>query len=626
MPLRWDPREHLSALSFFVRWLVLAGALVGVMTGSAVALFLWLLNLAIITFWNHPHLLFVLPFGGVAVSLLYQLFGKSAEAGNNLILDEIHEPRAGVPGRMAPLVLLGTVVTHLCGGSAGREGTAVQMGGSLASKAAQWLNLNTRETRMMLTAGIAAGMGSVFGTPLAGAIFSIEVLAIGRLDFHAIVPCLIASIVADFVTGAWGIEHQRYYIRSFSSLSLVKAPHLSLLMLGKVSSASVAFGLAAFLFAELAHGLQRFYRWLIPWPVLRPAAGASILIALTYLVGWDYLSLGVVANPHHPDQVSILSAFHPGGATDWSWWWKTAFTTVTVSSGFKGGEVTPLFYIGATLGNAAARLLRAPTDLFAGLGFVAVFAGATNTPLACTVMGIELFAASGSGLLDSGFVPYTAMACYGAYLFSGHSGIYLSQRVVIPKVIVPHMPPDVPLRRVRELHPSFGTSFLGAILSPAGQETEAPTGKGSPAPFSGSKELIASETRTVEPPGEIGASIGGHQMTSSEIGQIEIYFALEENRDSEEGSALSSKPTYQEIIDAARSEGIFNALVRSSEYAFAPTGKIKPPSSASSSHTRMLCIELIGHREKLEQFCAAYHDLLKKKVIVYAQLEQWQLT
>ena len=178
---------------------------------------------------------------------------------------------------------------------------------------------------------------------------------------------------------------------------------------------------------------------------------------LALAIGPDYLGLGVTADPHYPNQVSILSSFHAGGATYWSWCWKILFTAATLSSGFKGGEVTPLFFVGATLGNTMARLLHAPVDLFAGLGFVAVFAGATNTPLACTIMGIELFAASDPSLIHSGLIVYLATACVLAYLISGHSGIYLSQRIGRPKLMRANRFPHLSLRTVRESHPLLGS-------------------------------------------------------------------------------------------------------------------------------------------------------------------------
>jgi len=440
MPYRWNPREQLALTRYAIKWLLLAVP-VGAVIGSAVAFFLWALER--VTYLRCrtdmgasgiPWLLFLLPLAGVAIGWLYHYFGKSVEAGNNLIIEQIHFPGGGVPARMAPLVLIGTVVTHLFGGSAGREGTAVQMGGSIASTASRFFKLDRDDTRMLLMAGVAAGFGAVFGTPLAGAVFAVEVLAIGLVDFQSIIPCLIASVVGDYVTAAWGIHHATYPIHSIVPQGLASATAgLNWLLLSKVALAAIVFGLVSVLFAKLTHGLHRLFQATIAQPLLRPAVGGAIIILLAWLIGPDYLGLGVNPDPKHGG-VSIVSIFQFANATPWSWWWKILFTAVTLSSGFKGGEVTPLFFIGAALGNTMAHLLGAPPDLFAGLGFVAVFAGATNTPLACTIMGIELFAGQ-ADLLHSGFVVYLATACFLAYLFSGHSGIYLSQRIGKPKIV-----------------------------------------------------------------------------------------------------------------------------------------------------------------------------------------------
>ncbi len=434
MPFRWDVREHLELGRYVLKWLAIATPL-GMAIGSAVALFLWLLNLATVTFWQEPWLLYLLPLAGLGIGLMYQLVGQSVERGSNLILEEINEPSAGVPLRMAPLVLIGTVVTHLFGGSAGREGTAVQMGGSIAGTVARWLRFDAVDTRTLLMAGIAGGFGAVFGTPLTGVIFALEVLAIGRLSYTALVPCLIASVVGDWTTTAWGIPHTHYHVAQFAQLGMVaNAPHFSWLLAGKVAIAAVAFGLASVLFAELMHGLQHTFKSFIRWPIVRPVVGGLIVIGLVHLLGTrDYLGLGVNAPTERPDAITILSCFEVNGATPWSWWWKILFTVITLSSGFKGGEVTPLFFIGAALGNTMAVLLGAPVDLFAAIGFVAVFAGATNTPLACTVMAIELFGPHDPGLLNTGFVVYAAIGCFIAYLCSGHRGIYSSQRIGTPK-------------------------------------------------------------------------------------------------------------------------------------------------------------------------------------------------
>jgi H+/Cl- antiporter ClcA len=412
-------REHLGSFSQLLHWVVLVVP-VAVLAGSASAFFLWALDQVTRLRWEHGWLLFLLPVAGLVVGWIYHAYGREAEAGNNLIMEEIHAPGGGVPGRMAPLVLAGTLITHLFGGSAGREGTAVQMGGSLAGVYARVCRLAPADVRILLMAGIAAGFGSVFGTPLTGAVFALEVLVVGRMQYDALIPVLVASLVGDYTCTAWGIHHATYHVNFAGPVGR----QFDGLLLGKVVIAAMLFGLASQLFAELTHALKHRFTRFIAYAPLRPAVGGLLVIALVYAVGTrDYLGIGVTSPD--PGAVTILSAFHPGGADAWSWCWKLLFTAVTLASGFKGGEVTPLFFIGATLGNTLALLLGAPVDLFAGLGFIAVFAGATNTPLACTIMGIELFGA--------GPTVYFAVACAVAYLFSGHSGIYSGQRPGVAK-------------------------------------------------------------------------------------------------------------------------------------------------------------------------------------------------
>lgn len=401
-------------------------------TGSLVALFLWLLDIATATRWNNLWLIFLLPLAGLLITFLYKFYGKNSDAGNNLIMEEIHKPGGGIPTRMTPLVLFSTIITHLFGGSAGREGTAVQMGGSISSLFSHWYKLKHRDKRIMLMCGMSAGFGAVFGTPIAGAVFAMEVLAIGRIKYDALTPCLIASVLADITCSAYGIHHTHYSIAFIGEIKDTTRwlPYISFdfLLLAKVIVASAAFGLVGYLFAETSHMIKDGAAKYIHNNWITPFIGAALVIGISYALGtFDYLGLGVT-NP--TSGVSIVSAFHTNGADTWSWLWKLLLTAITLSTGFKGGEVTPLFFIGATLGNTLATISGSPVDLFAGLGFIAVFAGATNTPLACTLMGVELF--------GSNNVVYYAVACFTAYYFSGHSGIYGSQRVAVSKFHLTH--------------------------------------------------------------------------------------------------------------------------------------------------------------------------------------------
>jgi H+/Cl- antiporter ClcA len=419
-------KEHTTIFKHLVRWTILIVP-ISLVIGSIIALFLWLLNAAIHFRFNHNWLLFLLPLAGLLIHFIYHWIGKSAEKGNNLILEQIHEEGGAVPKRMAPIILITTVITHLFGGSAGREGTAVQIGGSLASMYGRWFNLKGNDMRMILTAGVAAGFGAVFGTPLTGAIFAIEVLTIGRIKYDALLPALIAAVVGNITVNAWQVVHTHYQIAAIPQQAnfLAGIFHFDILLLGKVIISSAVFGLASFLFATMVQEIKTFFQYVFKHQWLIPVFGGLIIIGLTVLIGKpDYLSLGV--EPEYAGAVTISSAFEAGGAHTWSWLWKTIYTAVTLATGFKGGEVTPLFYIGATLGNTLAGILNAPVSLFAALGFIAVFAGATNTPLACTFMGVELFGGEHALLF--------AVACFTAYFFSGHSGIYSAQKIAVPKV------------------------------------------------------------------------------------------------------------------------------------------------------------------------------------------------
>ncbi len=435
MEYRWSLQEHLALLRFVAKWLSICLPL-GFAVGTSVAFFLWSLDQVTEIQWQFSWLLYCLPVAGAVSGVMYRCWGAACDRGHNLILEQIHEPGGGVPARMAPLVLLGTLMTHLFGGSAGREGTAVQMGGSLASSLGRRLRLASKDQSILLMCGISAGFGAVFGTPLTGAIFAIEVIAIGTMNYRAIVPCLMASMIGDQVTLAWGIQHSHYDIPTgeFTSASITGLLADGWLF-GKVLLAGVCFGGISVLFVQLSHGSSSVLKRLVPVDWLRPAIGGLIVIALVWLTGRrDYLGLGVFQPKNHEQLVTIQTCFVAGGATLLSWWWKTVLTAVTVGSGFKGGEVTPLFFIGAAAGHAIATLVNAPVGLFAALGFVGVFAGATNTPLACTIMAVELFSKRNPHLLASPFIAYAGVVCFLAYLVSGRSSLYHSQRIGMSKI------------------------------------------------------------------------------------------------------------------------------------------------------------------------------------------------
>jgi len=586
-----NPLAHLGNLRQLVQWTLLALP-VAVLAGSASALFLEMLDWATTTRWAHPWLLYALPVGGVAVGFLYHALAGRAEKGNNLLLDEIHEPGGGVPVRMAPLVFAGTIFTHLFGGSAGREGTAVQMGGSLAAGFGRWFRIRPENHRVLLLAGVAAGFGSVFGTPLTGAIFAMEVIVIGRVQYDALIPVLIASVVGDFTCSAWGVHHTVYHIAFAGGAERFAA--LTPELLGATAVAGIAFGLAGKLFAELTHQLQHAFRRLVPYAPLRPALGAALVVLLVWLLGTrDYLGIGVVSPDPHG--VSILAAFTPDGATPWSWWWKLLFTAVTLAAGFKGGEVTPLFFIGATLGHTLGGLFGLPVDLFAGLGFIAVFAGAANTPLACTIMGVELFGAP--------HLVYYAVACFVAYYFSGHSSIYLAQRLGVPKNgTAAALAADLPLRDARELADATDALALDRLTARLdGFVERAPTSA-------------------------IVSMPSSHRIVTEEMGKIRIYLTPQD-RVASTGvlGRLTARPVYRALINAAKHEGLRSAVAYATHYGFSNGGRVKAAAMETANAHLTLCVELIDTKGRLEEFCRQHGDLLQGKTIVYKHVEHWSL-
>jgi H+/Cl- antiporter ClcA len=377
------------------------------MAGSASALLLVSLNYATAVREKHVWLILLLAPAGWLVGQMYKQFGASVEAGNNLILEQTHDPTATIPIRMTPLILIGTFMTHLFGGSAGREGTAIQTGASLADQLAKPFRMAPHERRILLMAGISAGFASVFGTPLAGAVFGLEVLAIGTVSYEAIAPCFMAAFFGDLVTRAWHVHHTLYKVTEVPTMSFSGVIYSMI--------AGVLFGLAGMAFAKLTHAVSHLARTYISRPTLRPVVGGLLLTTAVFGIGTahtlKYLGLGIP---------TIIASFDSKLPT-YDFAVKTVFTAVTLGTGFKGGEVTPLFYIGATLGNALSRLIPLPTSLLAGMGFVAVFAGAANTPIASTLMAVELFGGEAGA--------YAGIACVLSYLFSGHVGIYTSQRI-----------------------------------------------------------------------------------------------------------------------------------------------------------------------------------------------------
>ncbi len=399
------------------KWTLLI-LLTGLFVGSASALFLWSLDHVTKFRLKQPWLLFFLPLIGVCIALFYASTKRSLNNGNSFIMqsffkEDSEDNQPTIPFLLTPLVLIGTLLTHLGGGSAGREGTAVQMGASIASQLNNWIRLDKKQQRLLTCIGISAGFAGVFGTPLAASIFAIEFFSFRKTSWFFIVPCLLSAYLAHFVCIGWGIQHAHYAIIAFN--------HFSIMTIGWVGIAGIAFGIAAMLYIQSGNLFSTILSK-IKSIFLRPAIGGALIVAFVYFTHQEKMTgLGLQ---------TISDAFvHQQGAIDFLI--KLLLTSFTLNAGFKGGEVTPLFFIGAVLGSALVAYIPLPISLLAGLGLIAVFAGATHCVLSAIILGIELFG------IEYSF--YIFLVCVIAYLFSGSKSIYEERSIgKIKKAFVPY--------------------------------------------------------------------------------------------------------------------------------------------------------------------------------------------
>jgi H+/Cl- antiporter ClcA len=385
-----------------VRLLALS-LLVGILAGFGAAVFLESLNWVSLYRQSHLWIIWLLPFAGLSIGLVYHHYGKDSIRGTNLILDEIHDPKKITPLGMAPLILSSTVLTHLFGGSAGREGTAVQIGASIADRISHIFLIEEAGRRRLLVAGLSAGFGAAIGAPWAGAVFGLEVIHAKKLKMFAWLECLIASFAGFYTVRFLGVSHTLFAAPELGSLNL------KVLILMPV--AGMSFGLTSRLFVATTHFVENFNQSHIKYPPLRPFL-AGILLAILFYIEGSYRFAGLGISGIH----EALS--HQGGF--WEPILKLIFTALTIGSGFKGGEFIPLVFIGATLGSALSAILPVSFSVLASVGFAALFAGAANIPVACTLMATEIFGYQ--------ILPYAMVACFVSYFVSGSQGIYKSQR------------------------------------------------------------------------------------------------------------------------------------------------------------------------------------------------------
>ena len=397
---------HIGAYpAALAKWLAV-GALIGGIGGVIGSLFHIGVNYATQMRAAHPWILYLLPALGLIIVGLYRVT-KVEGKDTNAVIESVHFGK-NVPVLLVPVIFISTVLTHLGGGSAGREGAALQIGGGIGYRTGRLLHLGEKDLPLATLCGMSGVFSALFGTPLTATVFALEVISVGVLYYAGLVPCITAAMVGYLVSLWMGVPPTRF---------TVVMPALDGWTLLLVVVLAILCALVSILFCRGLHVTEHLAERLMKNSYLRAAAGGAVIIALTLLLGTtDYNGAGM----------DVISRALTGEASGWAWLLKLLFTAVTIGCGFKGGEVVPSFFVGATFGCAAGALLGLPPGFAAAIGLVAVFCGAVNCPIASVVLSVELFGADA--------MLYFAIACAISYVLSGYCGLYSSQTILYSKL------------------------------------------------------------------------------------------------------------------------------------------------------------------------------------------------
>lgn len=403
----WDIILHVwSRIQVLLKWVIFA-LLSGLIIGVVGTLFYYCMKYATETRTKYPWLIFFLPVGGMLIVAAYRLLKDEKDSGTNLVLSAIHSGES-IPLKMAPLIFLSTVLTHLFGGSAGREGAALQLGGSIGNSLGRQFRFDEKDQHIMIMCGMSAAFSALFGTPLAAAIFSMEVVSVGIMHYSALVPCVISSLVAHGVASYFGIMPEQFTIGLIPDFSILTGAQTALL-------AVLCAGVSV-LFCIALHTSEHLYKKYFKNTYLRIIAGGIIIIALTLLVGsQDYNGAGMF----------IIERCFENEYVPYAFLLKILFTALTLGAGFKGGEIVPSFFIGAAFGCLFGNILGFAPTLCTAIGMGAVFCGVTNCPITSLFICFELFGFQG--------MPYFLLSIAISYMLSGYYGLYRSQKIVYSK-------------------------------------------------------------------------------------------------------------------------------------------------------------------------------------------------
>lgn len=395
-----------SALGSFLKWIIIA-MIVGAAIGIVGVAFHLSVEKATELRIEHPWFLWLLPIGGVLIVQLYKIAGMEKDKGTNYVLEAV---RSNDPLNIktAPLIFISTFITHLFGGSSGREGAALQIGGSIASFLGNKIKLDEKDQRIITMCGMSAGFSALFGTPLAAVVFAMEVVSVGVMYYSAVVPCVISALTGAYIASLFSIEPTAFTI-------VGSIPELSPLMILRSAILGILCAGVSMLFCLILKKVHKLYDK-IPNRTIAAFVGGAIVIVLTYIVGSrDYNGAGM----------DVINRAVAGEAKPEAFILKMIFTAATLGAGFKGGEIVPTLFVGATFGNIAGKAIGLGSSLGAGIGMVALFCGVTNCPMTSLILSIELFGAEG--------MIYYAVACAVAYRLSGYYGLYSAQKIVYSK-------------------------------------------------------------------------------------------------------------------------------------------------------------------------------------------------
>lgn len=400
-------RKPIGEGAVFVKWLFYS-CLIGLIVGLVAVAFHLGIDLASELRSEHPNIIWLLPLGGMAIILLYRVCGMEKDRGTNLVLVAVRDAER-LKLRTAPLIFLATILTHLVGGSAGREGAALQLGASLSAWIGRLLRLDEKDERIVVMCGMAAAFSALFGTPLTAAIFAMEVVTVGRMYYAAMVPCMVSSYTAALVAHAFNI-HAIHGYPIHHILRLEPIPVLQAAAMG------VLCAVLSILFCEAMHLSHRLYSKYLPNPVLRAAAGGALVLGLTLLVG---------EQTYNGAGDGVIRQMLAGDTIPEAFLMKILFTALTLGAGFRGGEIVPVLFTGCAFGTWVGPMLGLPHGFSGALGMAATFCGATNCPLSSILLAFELF--GGEGL------PLYALCCGVSYMLSGYYGLYSEQKILYSK-------------------------------------------------------------------------------------------------------------------------------------------------------------------------------------------------